>query len=199
MKTNLRKILWLVIREPFYWLDDIILYFPGHGGQLIRKVWMRQRLAYLGKSPIFETGIAVTGGENIQIGNCFSMMRHCSMYCHGGMLKIGDRVSVNQNVLLGAADGGSIIIGNDVLIGPNVVFRASNHVFRDNDRPIRQQGHTGGRIVVENDVWIGANVVVLPNVTIGEHSVIAAGAVITNDVEPWTIAGGVPAQTIGRR
>lgn len=153
----------------------------------------------MGKSPSFDIGIVITGGKNISIGSYFSMMRYGSIYCHDGVLQIGDRVSVNQNVLLGAADGGSIFIGNDVLIGPNVVLRASDHVFKTKDKPIREQGHTGGKIVIGNDVWIGANVVVLPNVTIGEHSVVAAGAVVTNDVEPWSTVGGVPAHIISRR
>lgn len=194
-----KSFLKLIGLESFDWADEVIRYIPGRVGYRIRSAWMRYRLASLGKSPSFGIGIVITGGKNISIGDYFSMMRYGSMYCHDGMLQIGDWVSLNQNVLLNAADGGNIIIGNNVLIGPNVVFRASNHVFLDNGRPIRQQGHTGGRIVVEDDVWIGANVVVLPNVIIGAHSVVAAGAVVTNDVEPWTIAGGVPAQKISQR
>jgi len=126
-------------------------------------------------------------------------MRYSALDARNGTLQIGDRVSINSNVLLDASDNGRIIIGSDVLIGPNVVLRASNHVFKDKDRPINQQGHTGGYILVQDDVWIGANVVVVPNVTIGAHAVVAAGAVVTSDVEPWTVVGGVPARVISRR
>lgn len=57
----------------------------------------------------------------------------------------------------------------------------------------------GGRIVIGNDVWLGANVVVVANVSIGDHAIVGAGAVVTRDVEPWTIVGGVPARPIGKR
>jgi galactoside O-acetyltransferase len=89
-----------------------------------------------------------------------------------------------------------IEIGNDVLIGPNVVFRASNHNYNDKNTLIRLQGHTGGRIVIEDDVWIASNVVILPNVRVGKGAVIAAGAVVNKDVPSYSLAGGVPAQII---
>jgi len=148
---------------------------------------------------VFEIGARLVCAKNISIGHRFSLMRYSALYACDGTLQIGDRVSINSNVLLDASENGRIIIGSDVLIGPNVVLRASNHVFKDKDRPINQQGHTGGYILVQDDVWIGANVVVVPNVTIGAHAVVAAGAVVTSDVEPWTVVGGVPARVILRR
>lgn len=114
-------------------------------------------------------------------------------------MRIGNWVSVNTNVQIGAADSGEIIIGNDVLIGPNVVIRASNHVYDRVDIPIREQGHSGGKIVIEDDVWIAANAVVLPDVVIGKVAVVAAGAVVTSDVPPYQIVGGVPSKIIANR
>jgi galactoside O-acetyltransferase len=90
-------------------------------------------------------------------------------------------------------------IGADCLIGQNTVLRASDHEYKAIDVPIINQGRTGGKIVVEDDVWIGANVVVTRNVCIGAHSVVAAGAVVTKDIEPYSIVGGVPAKLIGKR
>jgi galactoside O-acetyltransferase len=118
---------------------------------------------------------------------------------NGGLIKVGNRVNVNTNVRIDAAEKGEIIIGNDVLIGPNVVIRASNHVYDRLDIPIREQGHSGGRIVIEDDVWIGANAVITPNVTIGKGAVVAAGAVVVHNVDPYDIVGGVPAKTIANR
>jgi acetyltransferase-like isoleucine patch superfamily enzyme len=108
-------------------------------------------------------------------------------------------VSINSRVSIDASRGGRIIIGNDVLIGQNVVLRASNHLFSATDAAIVSQGHTGGEIVVEDDVWIGANVVIVPGVTIGAHAVVAAGAVVTHHVNAWTVVGGVPARVISHR
>jgi len=144
-------------------------------------------------------GILITGGKNISIGDNFLLMNRSRLYGHDGRLEIGDRVAVNENVTIAASDDGLIRIGSDVLIGPNVVIRASNHVFKSKDKPINQQGHTGGKITIEDDVWIGSNVVILPDVTIGAHSVVAAGAVVTHAVEPWTVVGGVPARVISKR
>lgn len=160
---------------------------------------MRRRLAALGESSTFEVGTLILGGENISIGHHFGIMRYSRLTAHGGFLQIGDRVSINSNVCVDAANGGRIVVGDDVLFGPNVVLRASNHKFETRDVPINQQGHQGGSIVIENDVWIAANAVVLPGVRIGSHAVVAAGAVVTKDVEPWTIVGGVPARVISRR
>jgi galactoside O-acetyltransferase len=65
--------------------------------------------------------------------------------------------------------------------------------------PIRLQGHDAGTIVIEDNVWLAANVTVVGGVRIGRGSVIAAGAVVTSDIEPYSIAGGVPARLIRRR
>jgi acetyltransferase-like isoleucine patch superfamily enzyme len=137
--------------------------------------------------------------ENISIGEKFSMMRYSRLAASDGVMRIGDRVSINSHVCIDASDGGRITIGDDVLIGPNAVLRASNHVFSEIGRPINQQGHAGGDIIIEKDVWIAANVVVVPNARIGSHAVVAAGAVVNRDVEPWTVVGGVPARVISQR
>lgn len=121
------------------------------------------------------------------------------MACDDGFIQFGDRVSFNANVYINACLGGRIVLGNDVLIGPNSVLRASDHVTTDLEVPINQQGHTGGEIVIEDDVWLGANVTVTGGVGIGTGSVVAAGAVVIHDVEPYTIVGGVPARFIKHR
>ena len=89
--------------------------------------------------------------------------------------------------------------GNNVAIGPNVVFRASNHKYGKKDILINKQGHQKGRIIIEDDVWISANVVVLPDVTIKKGAVVAAGAVVTKDVEAYKVVGGIPAVNISER
>ncbi len=127
-------------------------------------------------------------------------MRNGSLYANdGGEIVIGDNVSINSNVIIDAADSGKIFIGDNVLIGPNVVLRASDHSHARIDIPIRNQGHTGGKIEIKEDVWIGANVVVMRDTCIGEHSVIAAGGIITKDVEPYSVYGNIPARLIKKR
>jgi acetyltransferase-like isoleucine patch superfamily enzyme len=77
-----------------------------------------------------------------------------------------------------------------------VVVTALNHNFAENDNPIDQQGVSVSQATIEDDCWIGANATILPGVTIGSHSVVAAGAVVTNNVPPHSLVGGVPAKII---
>jgi acetyltransferase-like isoleucine patch superfamily enzyme len=114
-----------------------------------------------------------------------------------GFMRVGNWVSVNINVLISAADSGGVIIGNDVLIGPNVLIRASNHVYDRTDIPIREQGHSSGKIVIEDDVWIRVNAATRPDITNGKGAVVAAGAVAVHSVAPFAIVRRRPARRIG--
>lgn len=116
----------------------------------------------------------------------------------GGNLSIGSYCSFNHNVLIGAASG-EIVIGNDVLIGPNVVLRASDHEFADASVPIRKQGHRRGKIVIGDNVWLAANVIVTSGVTIGSGCVVGAGSVVTSDLPSMTVCVGNPARPIRSR
>ena len=89
-------------------------------------------------------------------------------------------------------DRGGIRIGDDVLIGPKVNLVTINHPL---DPTTRRSTHCAP-IVIENGVWLGAAVTVMPGVTIGENSVVAANAVVTSDVPTNTVVGGIPARFI---
>ena len=129
----------------------------------------------------------ILGIDGITIGRNFSLGENCELYARrspsqNAQIQIGSDVALNSNVILNAECGGSIKIGNNVLIGPGVMMRASNHNFRDPKVPIKKQGHSPGEIAIGENVWIGANVTILPNISIGNNSVIAAGSIITKDV-----------------
>jgi acetyltransferase-like isoleucine patch superfamily enzyme len=96
-------------------------------------------------------------------------------------------------------NGGSITIGNGVHIAPHVIIFAANHIFADTDIPIYKQGTEKAPIVIEDDVWVASNVVITAGVRIGRGSVIGAGAVVTKDIPPWSVAVGVPARVIRTR
>lgn len=97
------------------------------------------------------------------------------------------RVGLHSTVI------GPVTIGNDVNIAQGVVLSGLNHNFVERDVPIARQGVTTATITIGDDVWIGANAVILAGVSIGSHSVVAAGAVVTRDVAPHTLVAGVPA------
>ena len=191
----------LIIRklcqEIVAYFEAIVFVLPGMSGGKLRVLYLRRKLSALGDSPNFSTGIHLLGGGGIRIGSNFSCDRGCSIYADGGgSIAIGDNVTLNANVILNAAIGGEIHIGNHVLIGPGVLMRTSNHVFSRTDVPISQQGHVGGKILINDGVWIGGNVTVLGDVTFGEGAIVAAGAVVTRDVAPYAIVGGIPAKLL---
>jgi galactoside O-acetyltransferase len=97
------------------------------------------------------------------------------------------------------AAAGKIVIGNCVLIAPNVVLRAANHDIGRGPVPIRHRPSVSGEIIIEDDVWIGSNAVVTADVTLARGTVVGAGAVVTSSTEPYSIVGGVPARKIGER
>ena len=114
--------------------------------------------------------------------------------CYPTNIVFGKNVFINRNVNITAR--APISIGNDVLIGNNVIINSGNHNYSNSNLLIREQGHLTSPINIEDNVWIGANSVVLKGVTIGKGSVIGAGAVVTKDVPPKCVYGGVPARLI---
>jgi len=164
-----------------------------------------RRLLWAGSFRSFGSGvnlgdqIIIQDPKFITIKQGTGFMRGCSLYAdQNGKLNIGSRCSFHQNIILGA-NGGGIEIGEDVLVGPNTVFRAANHVFSRGDVAIREQGHQGNPIVIEDDVWIGANCVILPGVRIGKGTVVGAGSVVTRDLPPYAICHGAPARFVRTR
>lgn len=91
---------------------------------------------------------------------------------------------------------GGVEIGDRVYTSPFTQIIAVNHVFDDPQRPFVDQGITAQGIVIEDDVWLGAGAVVTDGVRVSRGAVVAAGAVVTRDVPPHTVVGGVPARVI---
>lgn len=115
-------------------------------------------------------------GINIERGATFS-----------SLCKIGDRSGIGVRCEL----HGEVHIGNDVMMAPECCFYTTNHRSCRTDMPMREQGDTEARpIVIGNDVWIGRRVMVMPGVTVGDHSIIAAGSVVTKCIPPYSVAGG---------
>jgi len=185
------------------WFAFWLAWVPGHVGVRLRYFLYRMRFASCGRSMGVGVGCTIRGFCNIAVGDDVAIGSRSSVLAgvHNGgeRIVVGNNVALNFNVMINADRGGEIAIGNDVLIGPNVVVRASNHRYESTDVQIRKQGHSRGKIVIGDDVWIGANAVILPNVTIGKGAIIAAGAVVSEDVASYEIVGGVPAKRIGHR
>lgn len=115
----------------------------------------------------------------------------------GRGISIGSNSGIGINALVNPSGG--IVIGDDVMMGEDVVILTENHRFDDVSRPMRLQGYQASPVVIEDDVWIGLRAIILAGVRIGRSSVIAAGAVVANDIPAYSIAGGVPAKVIKQR
>ena len=95
---------------------------------------------------------------------------------------------------------GKVIIGNHVMMGPDVCIYVSNHRYDRIDIPMNLQGFTSEKpVVIDDDVWIGARVIILPGVHIGTGAVIGAGSVVTKDVPDYAVIGGNPARILKMR
>ncbi len=110
---------------------------------------------------------------------------------------VGD-VEIGFNTLIGMSNViiGPINIGNNVIFAQNVVASGLNHEYRDINLPISEQKILVSPIVIEDDCWIAANSVITAGVTIGRHSVVAAGSVVTKSIPPYSVAAGNPAKVI---
>lgn len=110
-------------------------------------------------------------------------------------LHIGKGSIIGDNAILDARAG--ITIKDNVCFASNVSVWTYQHDYRDPE--FRCIDSHVGPVVIEDRAWIGPNVIILHDVTIGEGAVVAAGAVVTKDVPPYTLVGGVPAKVIGER
>ena len=109
-----------------------------------------------------------------------------------GDVFIGDRTRLGMsNVIIGP-----INVGNDIMFAQNIVASGLNHVYEDINMPIADQNVSTSLITIEDEVWIGANAVITAGVTVGKHSVVAGGSVVTKDVPPYSIVGGNPAKLL---
>ena len=115
----------------------------------------------------------------------------------GEGLKVGNNSNIGAYSYIGCS--GYIEIGNNVMMGPRVNLMSENHNFSELNSSIKSQGIARSFILIEDNVWIGVNSTILPGVTIGSGSIIAAGAVVTKDVPKNTIVGGIPAKIIRSR
>ena len=108
-------------------------------------------------------------------------------------ISIGARVSIGaRSTIWGGPGRGRVVIEDDVLFGPEVLVTAANYRFNDG-HPVTRQAMDEADVVIGRDAWLGARVMVMPGVSIG------AGAVVTRDLPPMSIAAGVPARVVGTR
>lgn len=114
-------------------------------------------------------------------------------------IEIGDRCRIGARCTLWAGPGtGRVIIGDDVLFAPEVLVTAANYRYNDGS-PVTSQAMDEADVVIGDDVWLGARAIVLPGARIGNGSIIGAGALVKDEIPPFSIAVGTPAKVVGQR
>lgn len=152
-----------------YILQPIIMAIPSH---YLRLVFLKCIRMKIGQNSYILRNVEILSPSNIELGN------NCA---------------INSHTLLDGR-GGKIIIKNNVDIAREVNIWTLEHDPHDDYHRTK-----GGNVIIENNVWVASRVTILPNITIGEGAVIASGAVVTKDVPPMCIVGGIPAKVLGKR
>ena len=170
MWTKKKKILFIFYKMTAQWLP---ISQRARIAKKVRGFWAKRIAAKFGKN------------VNIERGAVF-----------GPLLEIGDHSGIGINCEV----YGPVKIGENVMMGPEVVIYTSGHRHDRTDVPMIEQGSDEVRpVTIGNDVWIGRRVMIMPGVAIGDGCVIGAGAVVTKDIPAYSIAGGVPARRLKSR
>ena len=168
--------------------------------------WLSNCFNTLGKGSRFEYKAYVRGGKYVIIGdNCIFYRGNIinAWDTHNGTkyfphISIGDNCSIGAYSQITACK--NIQIGNNLLTGAYVLISDNNHgQFTEDDlkiSPRKRRLHNKGDVIIGNNVWLGDKVAVLSGVQIGDGAVVAANAVVTNDIPPYCLAAGVPAKVI---
>lgn len=115
----------------------------------------------------------------------------------GKRIKVGAHANLGVNVYINGRGG--VTIGENVLMGPDVIIYTGTHTLGDSETPVQRQQMRYAPVTIGDDVWLGARVVVLPGVTIGRGCVVGANSVVTRRLPPYAVAFGVPAQVLRKR
>ncbi len=165
----------------------------------LRAACYRFRGAKIGRRVIIERGARLMRYPgNVSVGDD-AFVKQGAFLCpcnEGAHIRIGDRTTIGYHTMLFASAG--IELGTDCMVAPFVYIVDSDHGTARN-RPMNQQTNDPEPIRIGSDVWIGAHAMILKGVQIGHGAVIAAGAVVKEDVAPYSVVGGIPARVLGER
>lgn len=159
--------------ELIMWVQFFLKSIPGKIGCKIRKLLLPSKI-----------GRGTMIWDNVQIDFPSSLC-------------VCENTSINRGTVINA--GGGISIGSNVFIGPNVTIYSQNHCYGNKKILINEQGYERKKVIIEDDVWLAANSVILPGVTVGKGAVVAAGSVVTKNVEAYSVVAGVPARKFSSR
>ena len=137
-----------------------------------------------------DASVDASRSPGVRLGDKVTLNRYAYVQGGNGGVRLGDRVEINNYSIINGTGG--VDIGDDTLIGPGVRIISYQHQYA-RAATIRSQPVDAKPIRIGRDVWIGANAVILAGITIGDGAVVAAGAVVREDVPAYAVVAGVPA------
>ena len=152
-------------------------------------------LKHAGKNLIIAENVKICEPELVSIGDNVTLYHGVYIQPSGKEITIGSNTHFAPYSVL----YGPLSVGDNCAIAAHVVLASVAHSLADPDIPFNKQPVDQREIIIEDNVWIGANAVITPGITIGTGSIIGAGAVVTKDVPPYSVMGGVPARLIRKR
>lgn len=155
----------------------------------------KSELKRLGENCVFAPNVFITDPKLVSIGDNVQFRYGVYLEPVGNEIVIGNCSHIAPYAVL----YGPLEIGEKCAIGAHTCFASVGHGYERTDLPFIEQAGTKEKITIEDNVWIGANAVILGGVTVGTGSIVGAGAVVTKNVEPYSIVGGVPAVQIRKR
>lgn len=177
-KNKILELFSLLLYYGFaYWLPNFDSRYFGKTSNTIRVWCVKNIFEYVGKGVNIGRKARFGNGRNIRIGSRSNIGAYCQI-------------------------PSNMVIGNDVMMGPNnFFFGGFTHNIDDTTRPMIEQGFKilDGRTEIGDDVWIGRECLFMPCKKIGSHSVVGARSVVTKDVPDWVIVGGAPARVVKNR
>lgn len=158
----------------------------------------REALAAVGDNVVIEHGALIFNPEYVHIGSNVYIGHYAILRGYGrSKMIIGDDTWIGQLCYINSAGG--VEIGARVGIGPGVKIMSSQHSEEGRHVPVLLCDLEFAKVTVEDDCDIGIGAIILPGRTVGRGSIVGAGAVVTRNVEPYSIVAGVPAAKIGER
>ena len=165
----------------------------------LRRLYQASRLGGCGQGAHFDPNVKLMRyPQNIYIGN-HAVVKEGARLCAcnaRASIHVGENTTVGYHTFIFASE--RVTIGANCLIAPFVYIVDSNH-RAERSALINHQGNDVAAVEIAEDVWLGVGAKVLSGVEIGRGAIVAAGAVVTTNVEPYTIVGGIPARKIGER
>ncbi len=137
-------------------------------------------------------------GNNVTLENFSSISSYCNIFPRepgfDGCFILGEKSNVGDYTTIDTSS--DVIIGKEVAIGPSSIIYTHDHDYKSDTFAAWKGGVKLGKVTIEDGSWVGARVTILPGVTIGKRAIVAAGSIVTRDVTPGDIVGGVPARSL---